>query len=148
MEDWTNPDAQTSCVEFISSVHGTQRRKEREVSKRDLQAAVKHGIKERGTPHPHTKAARWKYTFADVVYITNASSTEEVTSWAFPLPLAKAPVNALELQQIRVQKKRVQTGTFSHLISPDVVVNVPFGPFLMRVPLPQAPPALRVTQCW
>jgi|TARA_B110000977_G_scaffold97976_1_gene128963 hypothetical protein len=36
----------TSLVEILSSVHGRQRRKERLINMRDLQAAVKHGEKE------------------------------------------------------------------------------------------------------
>ena len=50
----------TSTIDFISSLHGKQRRRERDLSKRDLQAAVKHGIKE-----PNIKG-RWKYTFAEM----------------------------------------------------------------------------------
>lgn len=103
-------DVRASCVEFISSVHGQQRRRERDVSKRDLQAAVKYGVKEKALPHPRTKEPRWKYTFADVVYITDPSSTVEVTSWALQLPLEEAPVEASMLQQFAVQKKRLRSG--------------------------------------
>ena len=70
----------TSCVEFISSIHGEQRRRERDVTKRDLQAAVKNGTKER--TWGFKREPRWKYTFADVVYITDESSVNEITSWA------------------------------------------------------------------
>jgi hypothetical protein len=40
-------EQRTLCVEFNSSIHGEQRRIECEVTKRDLQAAVKYGTKER-----------------------------------------------------------------------------------------------------
>lgn len=87
----TEAPTRTSCIDFISSVHGEQRRRERDVSKRDLQAAVKHGTRE-PTQNPQTREPRWKYTFADVVYITDKTSTKEVTSWALPLPLQKVPL--------------------------------------------------------
>jgi len=75
-------------VDFIASVHGEQRRRERDVTKRDLQAAVKYGKKER--TYGHQGKPSWKYTFADVVYITDDSSKHEITSWAVSLPLEKA----------------------------------------------------------
>ena len=70
----------TSCVEFITGIHGEQRRRERDVTKRDLQAAVKNGTKERS--YGKNGEPRWKYTFADVIYITDDSSKQEITSWA------------------------------------------------------------------
>ena len=41
----------TAEVPFTSSLHGRQRRSEREISVRDLQAAVKYGVKEKGFPN-------------------------------------------------------------------------------------------------
>ena len=51
----------TSYVEIISHIHGSQRRAERSIDKRDLQAAVKHGTKE--IQHCNGEI-RYKYTFA------------------------------------------------------------------------------------
>ena len=50
----------TDAVTVLSSPHGQQRRKERDIEKRDLQAAVKHG---RRVP---AERDRWKYTHAGV----------------------------------------------------------------------------------
>ena len=44
--DAAQPTSSVSVVEILSSVHGRQRRKERLINMRDLQAAVKHGEKE------------------------------------------------------------------------------------------------------
>ena len=74
----------TSAVTILSSVHGRLRRAQRSIEKIDLQAAVKNGKKERGLPCPRTGEGRWKYTFADVVYITDESSRQEITSWPSP----------------------------------------------------------------
>ena len=81
----------TSEISFISSVHGRERRSERDITVRDLQAAVKYGVKERGFPD-RLGAPRWKYTHGDVVYITDITSTKEITSWATELPLSSVEI--------------------------------------------------------
>jgi hypothetical protein len=48
---WSNPGTypssfETSNIPFLSSVHGRERRYQRDISKRDLQSAVKYGMKE------------------------------------------------------------------------------------------------------
>ena len=88
-------EQRTSFVEFISSIHGEQRRMERNISRRDLQAAVKYGKKKR-------TYKGYSYTYADVVYITDKSSTKEITSWALQLPLEKFELDASEQQQNEV----------------------------------------------
>lgn len=78
---------------ILSSVHGRQRRMERDIAKEDLQAAVQFGVKE-PTFGPRGDK-RWKYTFADVVFITDETSTKEITSWVLPacgVDLEKVPV--------------------------------------------------------
>lgn len=110
---------QTSCIDFISSVHGEQRRRERNIDTRDLQAAIKYGTKEMvHCKNGHRKGElRWKYTFAEVVYITDATSTNEITSWTFPLPLQKAPLDSKTKRQICEQKIRLaKTPITSHTI--------------------------------
>jgi hypothetical protein len=68
----------TSCITVLESAHGQRRRVERSIETRDLQAAVKYGVKQRGFRCPRTGGARWKYTHADIVYITDESSRHEV----------------------------------------------------------------------
>jgi len=64
----------------LSGSHGRDRRSERHISKPELQAAVKHGRKEKANPGRHGDP-RWRYTHNGVVYITDASSRHEITSW-------------------------------------------------------------------
>jgi hypothetical protein len=71
----------TSVITVLSSVHGRQRRIERNIGKRDLQAAVKYGTKSKGHPCPRTGARCWLFTFADVVYVTDDDERQEITSW-------------------------------------------------------------------
>ena len=78
----------TSEIPFISSEHGRERRSQRDISIRDLQSAVKYGIKEIGYPG-RMGEKRFKYTYADVVYMTDGTSQKEITSWALELPLTK-----------------------------------------------------------
>ena len=82
----------TSLLSILSTAHGRKRRTERLIGKRDLQAALKHGVKEFAGSDPTTGRPRWKYTFADIVYITDETSTVEITCY---------PVNIfLEREQI------------------------------------------------
>lgn len=97
----------TSEVAFEPSLHGTQRRAQRDIAKRDLQAAVKYGIKERAGCNPQTKEPRWKYTFADIVYITDETSTVEVTSWALELPMERKVISKRNLEQVQEARRRI-----------------------------------------
>eukprot|EP00457_Paulinella_chromatophora_P002415 gb/GEZN01002420.1/.p1 GENE.gb/GEZN01002420.1/~~gb/GEZN01002420.1/.p1 ORF type:complete len:691 (+),score=61.79 gb/GEZN01002420.1/:91-2073(+) len=90
--------AATSAATLFSTTHGRDRRSLRKIEKRDLQAAVKYGKKERGYPHSVTGATRWKYTFANVVYITDETSRVEVTSYVLPLEMPSVPISEPETQ--------------------------------------------------
>ena len=84
----------TSYIEVISSIHGNQRRAERSIDKKDLQKAIKDGVKEIQLRRLDngTRPIRYKYTFAGIVYITDETSTHEITSWVLPLPIKPALV--------------------------------------------------------
>eukprot|EP01038_Epipyxis_sp_PR26KG_P011609 gene11609-15547_t len=97
----------TEAIPFNSSTHGRERRTQRDISKKDLQAAVKYGTKERGFPNPRTGEVRWKYTFADIVYITDATSTSEVTSWAVEIPLNEVVITPRMHLQIEEAQRRL-----------------------------------------
>jgi hypothetical protein len=114
----------TSCVNFISSIHGEQRRLEREISKRDLQTAVKYGLKENANPHPRTGEPRLKFTYNNIVYITDMTATTEVTSWVIEndLPIEKAPIDESLSRQIAEQKRRLASGATA--ITSHVVIVV------------------------
>ncbi len=66
-------------------------RVKRNIDKRDQQAAIKYGTKEflKGNKF---KSNRYKYTFADVVYITTMDGIP-VTSWTIPAPLVKCIID-------------------------------------------------------
>lgn len=70
----------TEDVTLISHVHGRQRRSERNIQRLELQAAIKHGVKESANPG-RDGSPRWRYTYKGVVYITDETSRHEVTSW-------------------------------------------------------------------
>jgi hypothetical protein len=82
--DVSEAQDRTSLITILSSAHGRQRRRERHIAMHDLQAAVKYGKKEMAKSHPKTGELRWKYTFADVVFITDEASRREITSWPLP----------------------------------------------------------------
>jgi hypothetical protein len=99
----------TSEIPLVSSLHGKERRSQRDISKRDLQAAIKYGKREKAASHPGTGEHRWKYTFADVVYITDETSTIEITSWTVPLPLKQVSISDRMMQQYLEAKRRLGT---------------------------------------
>jgi hypothetical protein len=66
------PDSSTSAITLLSSVHGRDRRALRQIGVRDLQAAVKYGTKSYGYPDRQTGEIRYKFTHANIVYITGA----------------------------------------------------------------------------
>ena len=43
-------ELRTSDVTLVSHAHGRERRAERGIQRRELQAAIKHGVKEKGNP--------------------------------------------------------------------------------------------------
>eukprot|EP00899_Mesostigma_viride_P007668 jgi/Mesvir1/16902/Mv15772-RA.1 len=74
------PAISTCDVSLVSHTHGRLRRIERNIDRSELQAAVKHGRKEAANPGPKGDV-RWRYTHKGIVYITDASSRHEITSW-------------------------------------------------------------------
>ena len=80
--DESRPDAtlSTEDVTLISHTHGRGRRAERNISRLELQAAIKHGRKEPAHPSAEGRQ-RWRYTWQGVVYVTDESSRHEITSW-------------------------------------------------------------------
>ncbi len=70
----------TADVSLVSHAHGRARREERGITRAELQAAVKHGRKERAHAG-RDGAQRWRFTHNGVVYITDATCRHEITSW-------------------------------------------------------------------
>jgi hypothetical protein len=84
-------DKPTSLISFLSCEHGRIRRIERDISKRDLQKALKYGTRER------TYRGRWKIEFDGVTMIADPTMLSEIT--AYPSPLSKYPVTQKEADE-------------------------------------------------
>jgi len=70
----------TDNIPLVSHVHGRQRRAERNIQRKELQAAIKYGQKEIANPG-RDGSTRWRYTYNGVVFVTDETSRHEVTSW-------------------------------------------------------------------
>ena len=73
-------ELRTSDVTLVSHAHGRERRAERGIQRRELQAAIKHGEKVAANPGRRGEK-RWRFTHQGVVYITDESMRHEITSW-------------------------------------------------------------------
>ena len=74
-----NTSRLTEELTILSTTHGRARRQLRDITKHDLQTAVKYGTKTRANMVRGEQ--RWKFTFGNVVYITDATCTREITSY-------------------------------------------------------------------
>lgn len=99
------PDTQD--IQLLSSVHGRDRRLLRHIGKHDLRAAVKYGVKTQGYPHPVTGALRYKYTFANIVYVTDETSTQEITCYTEPVEVPLVELSEIDLDIHERMRARV-----------------------------------------
>lgn len=77
-------DKDTSLITILSSHHGQLRREQRDIDKRDLQRALKHGTRRR------VWGQRWQVEFDGITFITDERMRREIT--AFPSPLPKMSI--------------------------------------------------------
>lgn len=113
----------TNDVGFISSLHGRERRAQRNIAVRDLKAAVKYGTKEKSSIcDPKTGRPRWIYRYQDITYVTDETSTIEVTSWALEIPMEKISIPEKILVKLGEAQRRVQENP--HLITSHTVLVV------------------------
>ena len=70
----------TSNISLVSHTHGRERRLERDIDRRELQAAVKHSKPTAANPG-RDGDSRLKFVYNGVVYITDKTGKHEVTSW-------------------------------------------------------------------
>jgi uncharacterized protein YegL len=92
LSEQVSENRRTSEFTVLSSVHGRARRELREITKFDLQSAIKYGIKTRGNKCRKTGLPRWKYVYGNVVYITDHTSTREVTSYKQAISIGPADI--------------------------------------------------------
>ncbi len=83
---------------FVASSHGHMRRELRNISENDLIAAKKYGTKERSDGYLPQHKSRWKFNFADIVFITGDDERTEVTSYVTPLFIPKAVISTLDFE--------------------------------------------------
>jgi hypothetical protein len=85
----------TENITIISHDHGRERRLERQIEKKELQSAIKYGIKDKANSGSDG-SQRWRYTYKGVVYVTDSTSKHEITSWrlndSLPAPGAADPL--------------------------------------------------------
>jgi Alpha-kinase family/von Willebrand factor type A domain len=95
-------DVPTSAIVIIETSHGRLRRQQRGIDKKDLQAALKHGVR---TPcAPRTKGGKdpvAKYCYNGICYVVNERTRQEITSYAIPLELDVIPISDEGLRQYR-----------------------------------------------
>jgi hypothetical protein len=92
----------TEEIRLLSTEHGRARRYLREIPKISLQAAVKHGRKER------TFLNRWKYTFQNVVCITDYDSKELITCYKESVSIKAAPISDEMLKRHEYVKRIIK----------------------------------------
>jgi hypothetical protein len=80
----------TEELTLLSTLHGKARRELRDISKHDLQTAMKYGIKTPGRTVNGKK--RWKFEFGNTVFITDEHCTEEVTCYKKPIQIERANI--------------------------------------------------------
>eukprot|EP00122_Pirum_gemmata_P010700 Pgem_evm1s9902 len=116
-----NSVPETSCLKFISSLHGEIRRRERDIDKRDLKEAIKYGVKtptyaRRRNPNAE-RELRYKYQHMNITYITDVTSTREITSYADELPIHTCQIEEVELRKCEEERRRAKSvGLTSHTI--------------------------------
>lgn len=69
----------TDDLRILSTLHGRARRELRDISKQDLENAVKYGIKTPGRTVNGEK--RWKFEFGGTIFITDELCTKEITCY-------------------------------------------------------------------
>ena len=102
-------DIPTSLVPFPQTEHGRLRRKERGIDRKDLQAALKHGKREKCLFKSRNGKRTWKYVLGDITYVVEQGTFEEVTSFAKPIRLAPVPISNQLRAEIDVYKRRVKS---------------------------------------
>ena len=77
-ENNVDPSRESTFVDFLDSAHGEERRKQRQISKADLQAAMKYGKKQSGLN------GRIIYKLEGLTLVYDLKTKQEVTSWTRP----------------------------------------------------------------
>jgi von Willebrand factor type A domain len=81
--------AASTHISFIETAHARLRREQRNIDKKDLQAALKYGTRKR----IRTSPPQFRYTYNHIVYIVEETPQyrREITCYAEPLVLERVP---------------------------------------------------------
>lgn len=93
-----------------------------------IAAAIKYGTKQRGYPSPTTGAPRWKYTLGNLVFITDDTSTIEITSYCLPIVMPKAPMSLADIYDYEKTKDTLRLNP--HLCTSHTVIVVDHSRFV------------------
>jgi Alpha-kinase family/von Willebrand factor type A domain len=108
-DSYEDVDVPTSSIKIVETSHGRLRRQQRGIDKKDLQAALKHGVR---TPcAPRTKGGTHdpvaKYCYNGICYVVNEGTRQEITSYAIPLELDVIPISDEALRQYHLVRDQV-----------------------------------------
>ena len=109
----------TSAIDFVESEHGRLRRRQRGIDKKDLQRAMKYGMRKiqgRRTQEGHSIS---KYTYNDIVYVVDDITHQEITSYATPMSIDLVPVTEeekIEHQRFKENLEENIESWTSHLV--------------------------------
>lgn len=107
----------------METEHGRERRRQRGIDKKNLQAAVKYGERQAGKwRHRGHKTAM--YTHEGITYIRDERTGQEVTSWATPLKLDSVPVSDEMLREYNSAFTKIQTDKDAWLSNTVIVIDV------------------------
>lgn len=96
----------TADFTVLSSRHGRARRKLRNISKRDLKAAIKYGKREPAHPDRRTGKPRWKFVHNGLVYITDETMRNEITSFQEAVTIDSKQIS-VEMIDHHIEVKRI-----------------------------------------
>ena len=103
-------DVPTSLIRIVETSHGRMRRQQRGIDKKDLQAALKHGVRTPCAPRKNGgKDPVAKYCYNGICYVVNERTRQEVTSYAIPLELDVIPISDEALRQYRHVRDHVSS---------------------------------------
>jgi hypothetical protein len=91
---------QTSLISILSCDHGRMRREQRDISKRDLQKALKYGTPKRSW------GRRWKIEYDGIIFIADDARHREIT--AYPAPLKFVDVDQAAMKAHEMAKQLIE----------------------------------------
>ena len=109
----------SSQLSLLSSTHGRARRQLRDISKQTLRDCVKYGVKTRGrTVRGET---RWRFQFGNTVFITDATCTQEITSYKLAVSIEPASISQ-EMRDAHTEVSRTLRNNFSLCTTHSIII--------------------------